>query len=202
MGINAEYMGIILLTELGKTPWQLRFSPFSLLPAVSQLRLPLDTDPLLDTIPVVPSATPTGAPRVSLDTEDTMVVTVMVSTRGRLRLPLDMDLPLDTIPVVPSATPPEALRVSLDTEDTMVDMVMVSTRGRLRLPLDTDPLLDTTPVVASATPTGAPRASLPTGDTVDTDTVGITRGLLSLLTMVEPPPMLLSPALTTTMAMV
>merc|ERR1711928_217793 len=87
-------MGIILLTELGKTPWQLRFSPFSLLPAVSQLRLPLDTDPLLDTIPVVPSATPTGAPRVSLDTEDTMVVTVMVSTRGRLRLPLDMDPPL------------------------------------------------------------------------------------------------------------
>merc|ERR1711915_1081083 len=146
-------MGIILLTELGKTPWQLRFSPFSLLPAVSQLRLPLDTDPLLDTIPVVPSATPTGAPRVSLDTEDTMVVTVMVSTRGRLRLPLDMDLPLDT-----------------------------------------------TPVVASATPTGAPRASLPTGDT---DTVVFTRGLLSLLTtMVEPPPMLLSPALTTTMAMV
>merc|ERR1711915_948258 len=146
-------MGIILLTELGKTPWQLRFSPSSLLPAVSQLRLPLDTDPLLDTIPVVPSATPTGAPRVSLDTEDTMVVTVMVSTRGRLRLPLDMDLPLDTIPVVPSATP-----------------------------------------------TGAPRASLPTGDT---DTVVFTRGLLSLLTtMVEPPPMLLSPALTTTMAMV
>merc|ERR1711928_260613 len=135
-------MGIILLTELGKTPWQLRFSPFSLLPAVSQLRLPLDTDPLLDTIPVVPSATPTGAPRVSLDTEDTMVVTVMVSTRGRLRLPLDMDLPLDTIPVVPSATPTGAL--------------MVSTRGRLRLPLDMDPLLDITPVVASATPTGAP----------------------------------------------
>merc|ERR1712116_12200 len=150
-------MGIILLTELGKTPWQLRFSPFSLLPAVSQLRLPLDTDPLLDTIPVVPSATPTGAPRVSLDTEDTMVVTVMVSTRGRLRLPLDMDPPLDT-----------------------------------------------TPVVASATPTGAPRASLPTGDMVDTDTVMVsTRGRLSLLTtMVEPPPMLLSPALTTTMAMV
>merc|ERR1712200_12292 len=156
MGINAEYMGIILLTELGKTPWQLRFSPFSLLPAVSQLRLPLDTDPLLDTIPVVPSATPTGAPRVSLDTEDTMVVTVMVSTSGRQRLPLDMDLPLDTIPVVPSATP-----------------------------------------------TGAPRASLPTGDMVDTDMVVFTRGLLSLLTtMVEPPPMLLSPALTTTMAMV
>merc|ERR1712200_35813 len=149
-------MGIILLTELGKTPWQLRFSPFSLLPAVSQLRLPLDTDPLLDTIPVVPSATPTGAPRVSLDTEDTMVVTVMVSTRGRLRLPLGMDLPLDTIPGGPSATP-----------------------------------------------TGALRASLPTGDMVDTDTGVFTRGLLSLLTtMVEPPPMLLSPALTTTMAMV
>merc|ERR1711860_234283 len=149
-------MGIILLTELGKTPWQLRFSPFSLLPAVSQLRLPLDTDPLLDTIPVVPSATPTGAPRVSLDTEDTMVVMVMVSTRGRLRLPLDMDPPLDITPVVPSATP-----------------------------------------------TGAPRASLPTGDMVDTDTVVFTRGLLSLLTtMVEPPPMLPSPALTTTMAMV
>merc|ERR1711915_361039 len=149
-------MGIILLTELGKTPWQLRFSPFSLLPAVSQLRLPLDTDPLLDTIPVVPSVTLTGALRVSLDTEDTMVVMVMVSTRGRLRLPLDMDPPLDT-----------------------------------------------TPVVASATPTGAPRASLPTGDMVDTDTVVFTRGLLSLLTtMVEPPPMLLSPALTTTMAMV
>merc|ERR1711928_318026 len=142
-------MGIILLTELGKTPWQLRFSPFSLLPAVSQLRLPLDTD-----------------------------------------------LPLDTIPVVPSATPTGALRVSLDTEDTMVVMVMVSTRGRLRLPLDMDPPLDTTPVVASATPTGAPRASLPTGDMVDTDTVVFTRGLLSLLTtMVEPPPMLLSPAL-------
>merc|ERR1712116_125307 len=79
-------MGIILLTELGKTPWQLRFSPFSLLPAVSQLRLPLDTDPPLDTIPVVPSATPTGALRVSLDTEDTMVVMVMVSTRGLLSL--------------------------------------------------------------------------------------------------------------------
>merc|ERR1712150_213534 len=90
-----------------------------------------------------------------------------------------------------------------DTEDTMVVMVMVSTRGRLRLPLDMDPLLDITPVVASATPTGAPRASLPTGDMVDTDTVVFTRGLLSLLTtMVEPPPMLLSPALTTTMAMV
>merc|ERR1712200_176746 len=149
-------MGIILLTELGKTPWQLRFSPFSLLPAVSQLRLPfLGTDPPLDTILVVPSATPTGA-----------------------------------------------LRVSLDTEDTMVFMVMVSTRGRLRLPLDMDPLLDITPVVASATPTGAPRASLPTGDMVDTDTVVFTRGLLSLLTTVEPPPMLLSPALTTTMAMV
>merc|ERR1711862_117340 len=148
-------MGIILLTELGKTPWQLRFSPFSLLPAVSQLKLPfLDTDPLLDTILVVPSASPTGALRVSLDTEDTMVDTVMVSTRGRLRLPLDMDPLLDTTPVVPSASPTEALRVSLDTEDTMVDMVMVSTRGRLRL-----------------------------------------------LTMVEPPPMLLSPALTTTMAM-
>merc|ERR1712193_147039 len=86
-------MGIILLTELGKTPWQLRFSPFSLLPAVSQLRLPLDTDPPLDTILVVPSASPTGALRVSLDTEDTMVDTVMVSTRGRLRLPLDMDPP-------------------------------------------------------------------------------------------------------------
>merc|ERR1712168_1563558 len=142
-------MGIILLTELGKTPWQLRFSPFSLLPAVSQLRLPLDTDPPLDTTPVVPSATPTGAPRVSLDTEDTMV-----------------------------------------------DTVMVSTRGRLRLPLDTDPLLDTTPVVPSASPTGAPRDSLPTGDTVV-----FTRGRLRLLTMVEPPPMLLSPALTTTMAM-
>merc|ERR1712200_64966 len=149
-------MGIILLTELGKTPWQLRFSPFSLLPAVSQQRLPLDMDLPLDTIPVVPSATPTGAPRVSLDTEDTMVVTVMVSTRGRLRLPLDMDPPLDT-----------------------------------------------TLVVASATPTGAPRVSLPTGDMVDTDMVVFTRGLLSLLTtMVEPPPMLLSPALTTTMAMV
>merc|ERR1712116_127414 len=128
----------------------------------------------------------------------------MVSTRGRLRLPLDMDLPLDTIPVVPSATPTGAPRVSLDTEDTMVDMVMVSTRGRLRLPLDMDPPLDTTTVVASATPTGAPRASLPTGDMVDTDTVMVsTRGRLSLLTtMVEPPPMLLSPALTTTMAMV
>merc|ERR1712193_218385 len=147
-------MGIILLTELGKTPWQLRFSPLSLLPAVSQLRLPLDTDPPLDTIPVVPSASPTGALRVSLDTEDTMVDTVMVSTRGRLRLPLDMDPLLDTTPVVPSASPTEALRVSLDTEDTMVDVVMVSTRGRLRL-----------------------------------------------LTMAEPPPMLLSPALTTTMAM-
>merc|ERR1711894_400841 len=127
-------MGIILLTELGKTPWQLRFSPFSLLPAVSQLRLPLDTDPLLDTIPVVPSATPTGAPRVSLDTEDTMVVTVMVSTRGRLRLPLDMDQPLDTIPVVPSATPTGAPRVSLPTGDMVdTDTVMVSTRGRLSL---------------------------------------------------------------------
>merc|ERR1711992_430751 len=79
-------MGIILLTELGKTPWQLRFSPFSLLPAVSQLRLPLDTDPPLDTTPVVPSASPTEALRVSLDTEDTMVDMVMVSTRGRLRL--------------------------------------------------------------------------------------------------------------------
>merc|ERR1712049_54693 len=139
-------MGIILLTELGKTPWQLRFSPLSLLPAVSQLRLPfLGTDPPLDTIPVVPSATPTEALRVSLDTEDTMVDMVMVSTRGRLRLPLDTDPLLDTIPVVPSATPTEALRVSLDTEDTMVVTVMVSTRGRLRLPLDMDLPLDTIP---------------------------------------------------------
>merc|ERR1711922_80872 len=126
-------MGIILLTELGKTPWQLRFSPFSLLPAVSQLRLPfLGTDPPLDTIPVVPSATPTEALRVSLDTEDTMVDMVMVSTRGRLRLPLDTDPLLDTTPVVPSATPTGAPRASLPTGDT-VDTVMVSTRGRLSL---------------------------------------------------------------------
>merc|ERR1712002_1405754 len=79
-------MGIILLTELGKTPWQLRFSPFSLLPAVSQLRLPLDTDPPLDTIPVVPSASPTGAPRAFLPTGDTVDTDTVVFTRGRLRL--------------------------------------------------------------------------------------------------------------------
>merc|ERR1711860_162026 len=96
-------MGIILLTELGKTPWQLRFSPFSLLPAVSQLRLPfLDTDPLLDTIPVVPSATPTGAPRVSLPTGDMVDTdTVMVSTRGRLSLLTLVEPP----PMSPSLAP-------------------------------------------------------------------------------------------------
>merc|ERR1712200_234410 len=94
-------MGIILLTELGKTPWQLRFSPFSLLPAVSQLRLPfLGTDPPLDTIPVVPSATPTGAPRASLPTGDT-VDTVMVSTRGRLSLLTMVEPP----PMSPSLAP-------------------------------------------------------------------------------------------------
>merc|ERR1711915_938831 len=133
-------MGIILLTELGTTPWQLRFSQFSPLPDVSQLMLDtMDMGLLLPTTPMVDLATPTEAPRV--------LEATTVTTRERLRPAMDMDLLLPTIPMVDPATPPEVSRVLVDT----------STRERLRLATDMDPLLPTTPMVDPATPTEAPR---------------------------------------------
>merc|ERR1712200_127195 len=116
-----------------------------------------DMDLPLDTIPVVPSATPTGAMGVSLDTEDTMVVMVMVSTRGRLRLPLDMDPLLDITPVVASATPTGAPRASLPTGDMVDTDTVVFTRGLLSL-LTTMAITD--PVSASSV------SAVPTLDTV------------------------------------
>merc|ERR1712200_281117 len=62
---------------------------------------------------------------------DTMVVMVMVSTRGRLRLPLDMDPLLDISPVVASATPTGAPRASLPTGDMVDTDTVVFTRGLL-----------------------------------------------------------------------
>merc|ERR1712243_183541 len=89
----------------------------------------MDMEPA--TIPVVLSATPTEAPRVSPDTMG-MVATDTVSTRGRLRLPMDMELLPATIMVVEAAIPTGAPRASLPTGD-MVASDTGSTRGRLRL---------------------------------------------------------------------
>merc|ERR1712098_206217 len=97
-------MGIILLTELGKIPWQLRFSPS--LPSLAT--------------PMVDLATPTEAPRALLDTD------TADSTRERLMLDSSAtDLPSATTVMVATATPPEASRESA--RDLLSPLMLVST---------------------------------------------------------------------------
>merc|ERR1712033_118233 len=106
-------MGIILLTELGKIPWQLRFSPS--LPSLAVLPLMPATSamvalPSLAT-PMVDLATPTEAPRALLDTD------TADSTRERLMLDSsDTDLPSPTTDMELPATRPEAPRDSVERE--------------------------------------------------------------------------------------
>merc|ERR1712121_502060 len=101
-------MGIILLTELGKIPWQLRFSPS--LPSLAVLPLMPATSamvalPSLAT-PMVDLATPPEASRESA--RDLLSPLMLVSTDTDLPSPsTDMELP---------ATRPEAPRDSVERE--------------------------------------------------------------------------------------
>merc|ERR1712033_104680 len=132
-------MGIILLTELGRTPWQLRFSQSLPLPVVSQLMLDtMDMDLPLPTIPMVDLATPTEAPRVFMDT----------STRERLRPATDTELP--TIPMAVTATPTEAPRVFMDTFTRERPMPAMDTTMDLALPASEFLLLP--PLMATTLP--------------------------------------------------
>merc|ERR1712033_44097 len=169
-------MGIILLTELGRTPWQLRFSQSLPLPVVSQLMLDtMDMGLLLPTIPMADLASPTEAPRVFMDT----------STRERLRPAMDMDLPLPTIPMVDLATPREAPRVFMDTSTRERPMPATDTTTDLALPASEFLLLP--PLMATTLP-----AIL-----MDLTSTTMERDLLSPLTSVD---MDMDPELATSMS--
>merc|ERR1712126_603599 len=138
-------MGIILLTELGITPWQLRLSLFlpllvvwPLMPATSALVMDL----ALPTMDMEPPAMKPEAPR---DSEDSMAA--MELARGLLMPAMLLDPPLPTMDMEPPAMNTEAPR---DSEDSMATMELA--RGLLNLLTTLEELLPLSMSTVPSTP--------------------------------------------------